>query len=81
MTKDVLIEEIISSFLENIYLSYSRFQSNARQDEGVIFYSQVSQWRSCEVLYDFGMFHFSPVHRLNMLGINLGYYYNSAFSR
>ena len=25
------------------------------------------------------MFHFSPVHMLNMFGINLGYY-NSAFS-
>ena len=32
-----------------MYLSYFRFQSNAWQDEGVIFFlSQVSQWRRCE---------------------------------
>ena len=37
ITQDVLIEEIISSFERTSSLSYSRFQSNARQDEGVIF--------------------------------------------
>ena len=37
ITQDVLIEEIISSFERTSSLSYSRFQSNARQDEGVMF--------------------------------------------
>ena len=38
-----------SSFCESMYLSYFRFQSNAWQDEGVIFFlSQLSQWRRCE---------------------------------
>ena len=40
-------------------LSYYRFQSNARQDEGVIFYSQVSQWRSCEYFFFLVCFIFS----------------------
>ena len=37
ITQDVLIEEIISSFERTSSLSYSRFQSNAWQDEGVMF--------------------------------------------
>ena len=44
MIQDILIKEMISSFCESMYLSYFRFQSNAWQDEGVIFFlSQVSQ--------------------------------------
>ena len=40
---------MISSFCKSMYLSYFRFQSNAWQDESVIFFhSQVSQWRRCE---------------------------------
>ena len=37
MTQDVLIEEIISSFWENIYLELFLISIIARQDEGVIF--------------------------------------------
>ena len=33
---------MISSFCESMYLSYFRFQSNAWQDEGVIFFSHKS---------------------------------------
>ena len=44
MIQDILIKAMISSFCESMYLSYFRFQSNAWQDEGVIFFlSQVSQ--------------------------------------
>ena len=44
MIQDILIKEMIFSFCESMYLSYFRFQSNAWQDEGVIFFlSQVSQ--------------------------------------
>ena len=52
MIQDILIKAMISSFCESMYLSYFRFQSNAWQDEGVIFFlSQVSQWRRCEFFY------------------------------
>ena len=37
MIQDVLIEAMISSFCESMYLSYFRFQSNAWQNEGDIF--------------------------------------------
>ena len=44
MIQDILIKAMIFSFCESMYLSYFRFQSNAWQDEGVIFFlSQVSQ--------------------------------------
>ena len=39
MIQDILIKAMISSFCESMYLSYFRFQSNAWQDEGVIFFS------------------------------------------
>ena len=52
MIQDILIKAMISSFCESMYLSYFRFQSNAWQDEGVIFFlSQVSQWRRCDFFY------------------------------
>ena len=52
MIQDILIKAMISSFCKSMYLSYFRFQSNAWQDEGVIFFhSQVSQRRRCEVFY------------------------------
>ena len=38
MIQDIMIKGMISSFCESIYLSYFRFQSNAWQDEGVIFF-------------------------------------------
>ena len=44
MIQDILIKAMMSRFCESMYLSYFRFQSNAWQDEGVIFFhSQVSQ--------------------------------------
>ena len=44
MIQDILIKAMISSFRESMYLSYFRFQSNAWQDEGVIFFlSQVHE--------------------------------------
>ena len=44
MIQDIMIKAMISSFCESMYLSYFRFQSNAWQDEGVMFFlSQVSQ--------------------------------------
>ena len=42
MIQDILIKAMISSFCESMYLSYFRFQSNAWQDEGVIFFSHKS---------------------------------------
>ena len=49
MIQDILIKAMISSFCKSMYLSYFRFQSNAWQGEGVIFFlSQVSQWIRCE---------------------------------
>ena len=42
MIQDILIKTMISSFCKSIYLSYFRFQSNAWQDEGVIFFSLTS---------------------------------------
>ena len=39
MIQDIMIKGMISSFCESMYLSYFRFQSNAWQDEGVIFFS------------------------------------------
>ena len=38
MIQDILIKAMISSFCESMYLSYFRFQSNAWQDEAVIFF-------------------------------------------
>ena len=50
--QDTLIKAMISSFCKSMYLSYFRFQSNAWEDEGVIFFhSQVSQRRRCKVFY------------------------------
>ena len=42
MIQDILIKAMISSFCESMSLSYFRFQSNARQDEGVMFFSLTS---------------------------------------
>ena len=50
--QDTLFKAMICSFCKSMYLSYFRFQSNAWQDEGVIFFhSQVSQRRRCKVFY------------------------------
>ena len=38
MIQDILIKAMISSFCKSMYLSYFRFQSNAWEDEGVIFF-------------------------------------------
>ena len=52
MIQDIMIKGMISSFCESMYLSYFRFQSNAWQDEDVIFFlSQVSQRRRCEFFF------------------------------
>ena len=42
MIQDILIKAMIFSFCERMYLSYFRFQSNAWQDEVVIFFSDKS---------------------------------------
>ena len=42
MIQDILIKAMISSFCESMSLSYFRFQSNAWQDEGVMFFSLTS---------------------------------------
>ena len=42
MIQDILIKAMISSFCESMSLSYFRFQSNAWQDEGVMFFSHKS---------------------------------------
>ena len=42
MIQDILIKAMISSFCKSMYLSYFRFQSNAWQDEGVIFFTHKS---------------------------------------
>ena len=70
MIQDILIKAMISSFCESMYLSYFRFQSNAWQDEGVIFFlSQVSQWRRC----DFFLFIFFKKKRVLLKSKSLSF--------
>ena len=51
MIQDIMIKGMISSFCESMYLSYFCFQSNAWQDEGVIFFlSQSLSLKTIRVL-------------------------------
>ena len=52
ITQDVLIEEIISKFWENIYSELFSFSIKRAARRGCdIFTHQVSQWRSCEFFF------------------------------
>ena len=53
MIQDILIKGMISSFCESMYLSYFRFQSNAWQDEGVIFFHSRLTMKKVRVFFKF----------------------------